>query len=72
MIPYTTIRQHLDAEHWQNTSGLTWLQLVHLHEEAHRSDQDHGHGQEGVMVRPASVQLELLPVVVDTPTTGVL
>lgn len=73
MIPYTTVRDHLDVEHWVNTTGLSWLQLVGVHEDEHRSEQTHRHGVAGVMVHsePAA-QLELRGVVEDVPTGGVL
>ena len=43
MIPYETVRFHLERWHWIATVGVTWPGLVAIHEEAHTHDGDPHH-----------------------------
>lgn len=64
MIPYETVRSHLERRHWAATAGFTWDELVAVHEEVHR-DPDELHHDTAPPIQPS-----LYPVIVDVPTGG--
>lgn len=66
MIPYETVRSHLERRHWASTDGFSWEELVVIHEAVHLTTGDNH--QESL----PPVQPTLYPVVVDVPTGDIL
>lgn len=66
MIPYETVRHHLQRRHWASTDGFTWEQLVAIHDEVHRHPDELHHDS------APPIQPHLYPVIVDVPVNGEL
>jgi len=43
MIPYESVRWHLERRHWIATVGVSWSGLVAIHEEEHRTHDGDPH-----------------------------
>jgi len=43
MIPYESVRAHLERHHWIATRGVSWPGLVAIHEQEHRTHSGDPH-----------------------------